>query len=112
MTTGGPSIPQLKVGFGNKLHAGRRGENISGNERILRPISLAELERRWTTVRPRSSERGIDALAEHHRLARWISQISHGLPANNGYRRTVIFPTNDLIAVVEMGRFDGIQTAG
>ena len=67
------------------------------NERLLTPISTAELERRWSLVRSEMADRGIDALVMQNNndwlggYVKWFTD----LPAVNGYPRTVIFYADD-----------------
>jgi Xaa-Pro aminopeptidase len=76
------------------------------NERVLAPISDAELSRRWAAVRAEMRARGIDALLMQNNndwlggTVKWFTD----LPAVNGYPRSVIFHASDLMTVVEMGR--------
>jgi len=78
-------------------------------ERLLTPISTAELERRWTAVRTEMGERGIDALVMQNNndwlggYVKWFTD----LPAVNGYARTVIFYADDPMSVIEMGQHGG-----
>lgn len=80
---------------------------IKADERILTRISNAELERRWNAVRNEMRDRGIGALVMQQSsdwlggYVKWFTD----LPANNGYPRTVIFPADDHMTVVEMGPF-------
>lgn len=75
------------------------------NERVLNPISTAELNRRWDAVRRAMQERKIDALIMQNSndwlggYVKWFTDI----PAYNGYPRTVIFHAADLMTVVDMG---------
>jgi Xaa-Pro aminopeptidase len=79
------------------------------NERLLTPISIQELERRWTLVRNEMGERGIDALVMQNNndwlggYVKWFTD----LPAVNGYPRTVIFYADDPMSVIEMGVHGG-----
>jgi Xaa-Pro aminopeptidase len=79
------------------------------NERLLTPISSAELERRWAAVRSEMDARGIDALVMQNNndwlggYVKWFTD----LPAVNGYPRTVIFYADDPMSVVEMGPHGG-----
>ncbi len=79
------------------------------NERLLTPISTAELERRWAAVRTEMGERGIDALVMQNNndwlggYVKWFTD----LPAVNGYARTVIFYADDPMSVIEMGQHGG-----
>src|SRR5919204_6940102 len=75
------------------------------DERLLNPISRAELERRWAAVRKAMAERKIDALVMQNNndwlggYVRWFTDT----PLSNGYPRSVIFPASDLMTVVDMG---------
>jgi Xaa-Pro aminopeptidase len=76
-------------------------------ERLISPISTAELERRWTAVRAAMAERGIDVLLMQNSnefsggYVKWFTD----LPAGNGTMTTVIFPKDDLMTVVAPGPF-------
>jgi len=90
-----------------------------GEERVCNPVSDAELNRRWTATRAKMREQGIDALVISgaqdwmNGTIRWFT----GLPANNGYPRSAVFPLDGLMTVVEQGPFnvdaklDGKETA-
>jgi Xaa-Pro aminopeptidase len=75
------------------------------DERLLNPISTAELERRWAAARKGMAERKIDALVMQNNndwlggYVRWFTDT----PLSNGYPRSVIFPASDLMTVVDMG---------
>src|SRR4030088_151626 len=75
------------------------------DERLLNPISTAELERRWAAARQGMAERKIDALVMQNNndwlggYVRWFTDT----PLSNGYPRSVIFPGSDLMTVVDMG---------
>jgi Xaa-Pro aminopeptidase len=77
-------------------------------ERVCNPVSTQELERRWSATRSRMREQGIDALLVSgcqdwmNGNIRWFT----GLPANNGYPRSVIFPVEGLMTVCEQGAFN------
>src|SRR5207249_6760687 len=85
-----------------------RREIMTG-ERLLNPISTAELERRWAAVRKAMAERGIDALVMQNDndwlggYVRWFTDT----PLSNGYPRTVIFPASDRMIVMDMGACGG-----
>ena len=72
------------------------------------PISLAEMERRWTVARKVMTRLGLDAIVTQARedwiggYVRWLTDV----PANNGYPRTVIFFPDQPMTVVEMGAFE------
>jgi Xaa-Pro aminopeptidase len=76
-------------------------------ERVISPISTAELERRWAAVRAAMAERGIDVLLMQNSnefsggYVKWFTD----LPAGNGTATTVVFPKDDLMTVVAPGPF-------
>ena len=78
-------------------------------QRILNRISDAELERRWARVREFMAKLGLEALVAQNSsdwlggAVKWLTD----LPATNGYPRTVIFPVQGRMTVVEMGPFGG-----
>ena len=67
------------------------------NERLLNPISNAELDRRWAAVRAAMAERRVEALVVQSNndwlggYAKWLTDH----PATNGYPKSVIFYAND-----------------
>jgi hypothetical protein len=77
-------------------------------ERVETPISMAELERRWSAIRKAMTERDIDALVMQNAsdwlggYVKWFTDV----PAHNDYPRNVIFHRDDLMTVVEMGSKD------
>jgi Xaa-Pro aminopeptidase len=79
------------------------------NERLLAPISTAELERRWAAVRGEMGARGLDALVIQNSndwlggYVKWFTD----LPAVNGYPSTVIFYADDAMSVIDMGPHGG-----
>ncbi len=76
-------------------------------ERLIAPISDAELERRWAAVRAAMAEQGIDVLVMQNSnefsggYVKWFTD----LPSANGVMTTVVFPRDDLMTVVGMGPF-------
>ena len=80
---------------------------MTADARILRRIPDAELERRWARVRAYMAQAGIDALVMQASqdwlggAVKWFTDI----PATNGYPRTVVFPREGRMSVVEMGAF-------
>lgn len=78
-------------------------------QRILTRIPDAELERRWARVRSYMADTGLDALVCQNNSdwvgggVKWFTD----LPATNGYPRTVIFPREGKMTVIEVGPFDG-----
>jgi hypothetical protein len=75
------------------------------DERLLNPLSTAELERRWAAARNGMIARKIDALVMQNNndwlggYVRWFTDT----PLSNGYPRSIIFPVADLMTVVDMG---------
>jgi Xaa-Pro aminopeptidase len=84
------------------------------NERMVNPVSNAELDRRWSAVRKVLAERGVDALIVQSNNdwlgghAKWLTDH----PATNGYPKTVIFHANDFMTVVDMGPRGGRRKLG
>ena len=67
------------------------------NERLLNPVSNAELDRRWAAVRNAMADQGVDALVVQSNndwlggYAKWLTDH----PATNGYPKTAVFHAND-----------------
>jgi Xaa-Pro aminopeptidase len=84
------------------------------NERLLNPISNAELDRRWTAVRGAMADHGVDSLIVQSNNdwlgghAKWLTDH----PATNGYPKTVVFHANDWMTVIDMGPGGGRRTLG
>jgi len=76
-------------------------------ERVICPISTAELDRRWKAVRAAMAEHGIDVLVMQNSnefsggYVKWFTDM----PSANGIMTTVIFPKDDLMTVVGAGPF-------
>jgi Xaa-Pro aminopeptidase len=76
-------------------------------ERLIRPISTAELERRWTAVRAAMTAQKIDVLVMQNSnefsggYVKWFTDM----PSGNGTMTTVVFPKDDLITIVAPGPF-------
>ena len=64
-------------------------------ERLISPISTAELERRWAAVRAAMAAQKIDVL---------VMQNSNEF-SGNGTMTTVVFPKDDLMTVLAPGPF-------
>ena len=81
-------------------------------ERLIWPISTAELERRWRAVRAAMAAQKIDVLVMQNSnefsggYVKWFTDM----PSSNGTMTTVIFPKDDLMTVVAPGPF-GIDVA-
>jgi Xaa-Pro aminopeptidase len=80
-------------------------KTVDPASRILTRISDGELTRRWTLVRHFMKDRGVDAIIMQNTndwlggYVKWFTD----LPANNGYPRTIVFPADAPMSVVEMG---------
>jgi Xaa-Pro aminopeptidase len=83
-------------------------------ERLLNPISNAELDRRWAAVRRAMEEHGVAALVVQSNndwlggYAKWLTDH----PATNGYPKSVIFYADDFMTVVDMGPRGGRRKLG
>lgn len=75
------------------------------NERLVNPISTAELERRWTATRQEMKARDLDAIVLQSNndwlggYVKWFTDHA----AVNGYPKSVIFHANDFMTLVDMG---------
>ncbi|MBV9970598.1 MAG: aminopeptidase P family protein [Xanthobacteraceae bacterium] len=84
------------------------------NERLLNPISNAELDRRWTALRAAMVEQRAEALVVQSNndwlggYAKWLTDH----PATNGYPKSVIFYVDDFMTVVDMGPRGGRRKLG
>ena len=82
-------------------------------ERVVEPISTAELERRWKAAREVMKEEKIDFLLMQNSndylggYVKWFTD----LPATNGYPVTVIFPVSDEMTTVTHGPSDPEKAA-
>jgi Xaa-Pro aminopeptidase len=85
-------------------------------DRLIRPISTAELERRWSAVRAAMAAQKIDVLVMQNSnefsggYVKWFTDM----PSGNGTMTTVIVPKDDLMTVVAPGPFgiDATPPAG
>ena len=90
----------------------RKGREMK--ERLLNPISDAELDRRWTAVRKAMADHGVDALIVQSNNdwlgghVKWLTDH----PATNGYPKTVVFHANDWMTVIDMGPRGGRRKLG
>src|SRR5215467_4475685 len=84
------------------------------NDRLLNPVSDAELDRRWTALRNVVADRRVDALMGQSNndwlggYAKWLTDH----PATNGYPKTVVFHANDWMTVIDMGPRGGRRKLG
>src|SRR5277367_6405283 len=82
-------------------------------DRAVNAVSTAELRRRWTAVRSRMRDQGIDALVVQNSsdwvggYIRWFSNQ----PATNGYPSSVVFPSEGPMSFIEQGPFGGVRVA-
>jgi Xaa-Pro aminopeptidase len=79
------------------------------SERLNKPISTEELERRWMVIRAAMAEEGIDVLLmqnNNDHMGGYTKYVTD-VPATNGYPFTVVFPVDDAMTVVHQGPFDG-----
>lgn len=80
-------------------------------QRAVNAVSPAELRRRWSAVRARMRDEGLDALVIQNSsdwiggYVRWFSNQ----PANNGYPNTLVFPLDGGMSLVEQGPFGGAR---
>jgi Xaa-Pro aminopeptidase len=77
------------------------------NERINAPISMVELQRRWSAIRAVMRDARVDVLvtqANNDFVGGYVKYLTD-MPATNGYYYTVIFPQDAEIAAVAQGAF-------
>jgi Xaa-Pro aminopeptidase len=82
------------------------------SDRLQTPISTAELERRWATVRSTMEGQKIDVLlmqSNNDQLGGYVKYFTD-LPATDGYLFTVVFPRDDLMTLVSQGPFGGVSS--
>ena len=79
----------------------------SMSERINKPISAAEMERRWATVRAAMEAEGIDVLLMQNNNDHMGGYTKYftDMPATNGYPHTIIFPRDDHMTKINQGPF-------
>jgi len=81
------------------------------SERINKPISTKELERRWVAIRTAMEEQGIDVLLmqnNNDHMGGYTKYVTD-VPATNGYPVTIIFPREDAMTQVNQGPFDMVR---
>jgi Xaa-Pro aminopeptidase len=84
------------------------------HERLLNPVSTAELERRWAAIRKVMAEYAVDALivqSNNDWLGGYVKWLTDH-PATNGYPTTVIFHADDWMTVIDMGPRGGSRQLG
>ncbi len=75
------------------------------SERLNKPISDAEMERRWAAIRAGMEKEGIDVLLMQNNndyMGGYTKYVSD-LPATNGYPVTIVFPKDDFMTQVNQG---------
>jgi len=80
----------------------------SMSERINKPISSSEMERRWAAVRAAMGAEGIDVLLMQNNNDHMGGYTKYftDVPATNGYPNTIIFPRDDHMTKINQGPFD------
>ena len=81
------------------------------SERINKPISTKELERRWAAIRAAMKEQGIDVLLmqnNNDHMGGYTKYVTD-VPATNGYPMTIVFPGDDAMTQVNQGPFDMVR---
>jgi len=81
------------------------------SERLNRPISTVELERRWALVRAAMEESGIDVLLMQNNNDHMGGYVKYftDMPAANGYPMTVVFPRDDRMTMIGQGPFGMVR---
>ncbi len=81
------------------------------SERLNRPISTAELERRWAAVRAAMEAAKIDVLLMQNNNDHMGGYVKYftDMPATNGYPATIVFPRDDAMSVVGQGPFGMVR---
>lgn len=77
------------------------------SDRINRPISTQEMERRWAAIRAAMGQAGLDVLLlqnNNDHMGGYTKYVTD-TPATNGYPNTVIFPRDDFMTQVHQGPF-------
>ena len=81
------------------------------SERINKPISTEELERRWAAIRVAMEEQGVDVLLmqnNNDHMGGYTKYVTD-VPATNGYPVTIVFPRDDAMTQVNQGPFDMVK---
>src|ERR1039458_7739564 len=92
----------------------KRGSAMAIVGRVLNPVSVQELERRWAAVRTQMEAAKLDAIVVQGfgnivglgGYYRWLT----GLNAANAKSQTVIFPARGLMMLVKHGTFNEEKT--
>lgn len=81
------------------------------SERVNKPISTKELERRWAAIRAAMEEQGIDVLLmqnNNDHMGGYTKYVTD-VPATNGYPMTIVFPRDDAMTQVNQGPFGMVR---
>jgi Xaa-Pro aminopeptidase len=81
------------------------------SERINKPISTKELERRWAAIRSAMEEQGIDVLLmqnNNDHMGGYTKYVTD-VPATNGYPMTIVFPRDDAMSQINQGPFEMVR---
>ena len=84
---------------------------IEMSERINKPISTRELERRWSAMRSAMDQQGIDVLLmqnNNDHMGGYTKYVTD-IPATNGYPVTIVFPRDDDMTQINQGPFDFVK---
>ena len=81
------------------------------SERVNRPISTSELERRWKAIRTAMDEQDIDVLLMQNNNDHMGGYTKYftDIPATNGYPVTIVFPSDDGMTQINQGPFDMVK---
>jgi Xaa-Pro aminopeptidase len=81
------------------------------SERVNKPISTKELERRWACIQSSMEEQGIDVLLmqnNNDHMGGYTKYVTD-VPATNGYPMTIVFPRDDAMTQVNQGPFGMVR---
>ena len=82
---------------------------VTEEQRVIKPISDRELERRWRLTREAMAHAGLDAIVMRQAddwlggYTKWFTDV----PATGGYGTAVIFHAVDFMTVIHAGAFGG-----
>jgi len=81
------------------------------SERLVSPISTAELERRWAAVRAAMAAEKVDVLLMQNNNDHMGGYVKYftDLSATNGYPMTVVFPQDEDMTIINQGAFGMVK---
>src|SRR5262245_56038390 len=81
------------------------------SERLVSPISTAELERRWAAVRAAMVAQKIECSSQQENVVHIVCYVKYltDLGGTNGYPMTVVFPQDDDMTIVNQGAFGMVK---